>query len=57
VDELPAAIDAGLAATLTVGAAGSVGGVLDLVPPHPVKIRRKAGNSNASGEAILKADG
>jgi hypothetical protein len=57
VDELPAAIDAGLAATLTVGAAGSAGGVLDLVPPHPVKIRRKAGNSNASGEAILKADG
>jgi hypothetical protein len=60
VDELPDAMDVGFAVTLTVGAAGSV--VLteppaDLAPPHPDRMKRKAGNSTAKGEAIRKADG
>jgi hypothetical protein len=60
VDEPPAVIDAGLAVTITVGAAGSpvpIEPLADLVPPHPVKIKRQAGIKSASDEPVLKADG
>jgi hypothetical protein len=53
MDELPAVIEAGLAAMLTVGVA--VGVLLKLAPPHPVNTRR-SGNMNtiANGEEILR---
>jgi hypothetical protein len=53
MDELPAVIEAGLAAMLTVGVA--VGALLKLAPPHPVNTRR-SGNMNtiANGEEILR---
>ena len=52
MDELPAVIEAGLAAMLTVGVAVDV--PLKLAPPHPVNTRR-SGNMNtiAKGEEIL----
>ena len=56
MDEVPDVIEAGAAATLTVGAAGggSLERVADLAPPHPASVR-KSGNSNiaATGEEIL----
>ncbi len=54
VDELPAAIEVGLAVMLTVGVAVAVGVLLKWAPPHPVNTRR-SGNMNtiAKGEEIL----
>jgi hypothetical protein len=55
VDEAPEAIEAGLAAMVTVGVAGgSVDRVPDLAEPHPERAR-KSENSNiaAKGGAIL----
>jgi hypothetical protein len=52
MDELPAAIEAGLAAMLTVGVAVDV--LLKWAPPHPVNTRRSGNiNTNAKGEEIL----
>jgi hypothetical protein len=55
MDELPAVIEAGLAAMFTVGVAVAV--PLKLAPPHPVNSRR-SGNMNtiANGEEILLRD-
>jgi hypothetical protein len=56
MDEAPEVIEAGAAATVTVGVAGggSLGRVADLAPPHPASVSN-AGNSNitAKGEEIL----
>jgi hypothetical protein len=56
MDEVPAAIEAGLAAMVTAGVTtGSVGGVPDLAAPQPASVR-KSGNSNiaARGEESLQ---
>jgi hypothetical protein len=57
MDELPAVIEAGLAAMLTVGVDVVVGVLLKWAPPHPVNTRR-SGNMNtiAKGEEILLRD-
>jgi hypothetical protein len=58
VDEVPAMIEAGLAAIVTAGVTtGSVGGVLDLAAPQPASIR-KSGNNNIAtkGEESLQRD-
>jgi hypothetical protein len=57
MDELPAVIEAGLAAMLTVGVDVVVGALLKWAPPHPVNTRR-SGNMNtiANGEEILLRD-
>jgi hypothetical protein len=57
MDELPAVIEAGLAAMLTVGVVDAVDVLLKLAPPHPVNTRR-SGNINtiAKGEEILLRD-
>jgi hypothetical protein len=56
MDEAPEVIEAGAAATVTVGVAGdgSLERVADLAPPHPASVR-SSGNSNiaAKGEEIL----
>jgi hypothetical protein len=56
MDEVPEMIEAGAAATVTVGVAGggSLGRVADLAPPHPASVKN-SGNSNiaAKGEGIL----
>jgi hypothetical protein len=56
MDEVPEAIEAGVAAMVTVGVAGggSLGRVADLAPPHPASVRN-SGNSNiaAKGGEIL----
>jgi hypothetical protein len=58
LEEAPPAIEAGVAAILTVGTAGgadrSLGKLADLAPPHAVNISRKdSNNSVAKGGAIL----
>jgi hypothetical protein len=55
MEEAPAAIEAGLAAMLTVGVPdGSGGSVPLLAPPHPVNANRSdSSNSAAKGENIL----
>jgi hypothetical protein len=57
VDEAPAVIEVGLAATLTVGTAegdGSLATVADLVPPHPASVRKRDNSTVAAkGAAIL----
>jgi len=55
IDELPAVIEAGLAAMFTVGVAVPVDVLLKWAPPHPVNTRR-SGNMNtiANGEEILR---
>jgi len=57
MDELPAVIEAGLAAMLTVGVVVPVDVLLKLAPPHPVNTRR-SGNMNtiANGEEILRTN-
>jgi hypothetical protein len=56
MEELPALIEAGLAAMLTVGIAVEVE-LLKLAPPHPANTR-KSGNRNtiANGEEIQLRD-
>jgi hypothetical protein len=42
MDEVPATIEAGLAAMITAGVTtGTVGGALDLAAPQPVRIRKR----------------
>jgi hypothetical protein len=58
VDEAPALIEVGLAATLTVGRAVGVDGSLDRVPdfapPHPASVRKSDSSTVAAkGAAIL----
>jgi hypothetical protein len=57
MDEAPAATEAGLAAIVTVGVTGSMGGVPDLAVPQPASVS-KSGNSNiaARGEESLQRD-
>jgi hypothetical protein len=57
VEDPPGVIEAGLAATLTVGAAdgdGSLGSVPDLAEPHPASVRKRDNSRVAArGAAIL----
>jgi hypothetical protein len=56
MDEAPAAIEAGLAAMVTVGsvAVGLLGKVPDLAAPHPASITRRANSEIAArGEDSL----
>jgi hypothetical protein len=57
MDELPAVIEAGLAAMLTVGVAVAVAVLLKWAPPHPLNSRRNGNiNAIAKGEEILLRD-
>jgi hypothetical protein len=56
MEELPAAIDAGLAAMLTVGIAVEEE-LLNVAPPHPVKTSKNGNrNSKANSEEIQLRD-
>ena len=57
MEELPALIEAGLAAMLTVGITGGVE-LLNEAPPHPLNTSKSGHrNSNANGDEIQRRDG